>query len=174
MKTEENKRLGSRDKVLEVPFLLYWTRGMDNSETYVQDTMFLKNKPWYQRVRVFLGCGATQVCATGEREAGLSALEVDAVWQHPTGGLFPTALLGTSPPGDGYVAVWREAGAVLEVWPSCLVPVLMSAVRKQRQNPSVFGQSCPYLTMKAWSRSSVLELYLFFQKGIGLSRSLVP
>lgn len=38
-------------------------------------------------------------------------------------GLSPTALLGASPPGDGYVGVWREAGAMLEAWPSCLVPV---------------------------------------------------
>lgn len=112
---------------------------------------------------------AAYLCAIGERKAGLYALEVGAIWQEYR--LSPTALLGTSPPGDGYVTVWREAGAMLEVWPSCSVPVPMNGMRKQGQNKtSAFGQSCPYLTMRA----SVLELSLFFEKGTGLSRSLVP
>lgn len=104
---------------------------MDNSEMYVQDMMFLKNKPWYQSVLVLLRCWAIQLCVIREREAGLPTLEVGAIWQER--GLFPTALLGTSPPGDGYVTVWREAGAMPEVWPSCLVPALMSGMRKQGQ-----------------------------------------
>lgn len=121
---------------------------------------FLKNKPWYQRLHVLLVCGATYLCAIRERDAGLSTLQVGAIWQEH--GLSPTALLGTSPSGDGYVSVWRED------WPSCLVPVPMSGVRKQGQNKTyAFGQSCPY-------NSSVPELSLFFQKGTGLSRSLVP
>lgn len=52
---------------------------MENSESYVQNTTFLKDKPWYQRVHAFLVCGATYLWAVREREAGLSTVEVGAI-----------------------------------------------------------------------------------------------
>lgn len=50
-----------------VPFLLSRTTGLENSESYVQDITFLKNKPWYQRAHVFLLRGATHPCAVRGR-----------------------------------------------------------------------------------------------------------
>lgn len=99
---------------------------MDNS--VVQDITFLKNKPWYQRVRVSLLCGATYLCAMRGKLGYLHwrwvlfCRNVDYL------------LLSTSPPGDGYVTCGEKQGQMLEVWLSCLVPVCTSGARKQRQN----------------------------------------
>lgn len=102
---------------------------------FKEQTMVPKGRCFH----VFLVCGATYLCAIREWEAGLSALEMGAILQQH--GLSPIALLGTSPLGDGYVSVWREAGAILEVWPSCLVPVPTNGYEETgaKQNPCLWA-----------------------------------
>lgn len=61
-----------------VPFLLSRTRGLESSESRVQDITVLKNKLWYQRACIFLLCGGNILeCNKKEREAGLSTPEMD-------------------------------------------------------------------------------------------------
>lgn len=126
--------------------------------------MLLKNKACYQRVQVFLVCNkgkGSWVIYTG------GGCNFAGTWTIPN-----ISARHLSPRRWICQCVERSRGNA--VWPSCLVPVSSGVSKQEQKTPSAFGQPCPYLTMKAWSPSSVPELSLFSQKGIGLSRSPVP
>lgn len=135
-----------------VPFLLSQTRGLENSESCVQDIMFLKNKPWYQRTCVFLLCRDNiPVYNKREREVGLSTPEVDVICRN-VDFLQQLCLAALPQEMDGMCwcgersrcAAGRSLALLSGTCPH------RSGVRKQGQNKtSAFGRPCPCLTMKA-------------------------